>query len=222
MSGYCHTTRPKDSTSICPKPIALYLWEPFNQPEHSLCFGRDNNDLNKDNTAHMTMSAPKQAETDGAPHIAILYNLHRTGKDCPNRNLFQHFFGIEFTFNGHTYVRAISTFKFARCFNLIESIQYRLSHEKYCFELDALMPAQTSAWVFNQVHSHLVFLRNLNCEVFSPNQFAAPAATIQTFVNGVVCTRLPSRDHWVQAYNNDPELCIVREPVLNPSLISNK
>jgi hypothetical protein len=81
----------------------------------------------------MTMSVLKQAETDVTPHIVVLYYLHCTDKDatilagssvlsisglcppfkaCPNRNLFQHFFGIKFTFNGHTYVHAISTFKF--------------------------------------------------------------------------------------------------------------
>jgi hypothetical protein len=199
--------------AVCSKPIALYLWDPFNQPEHSLCFGRDDIDFNKDDTARMTVSVPKQAETDGAPHMVVLFNLHCTGKEatilagssilsilglcspfeaCSNRNLFQHFFGIEFAFNGHSYVRATSTFKFVCCFNLIKLIQYRLSHEKYPFGLDALMPVHTSAWVFDQVHSHLVFLCNLNCEVFLPNQFAAPAATIQTLVNGAVCTRLPS------------------------------
>ncbi len=47
-------------------------------------------------------------------------------------------------------------------------------------------------------------------------------ATIQTLINRAVCTRLPSLDRWVQAYNNNAELCIVRKLVLNPSLISNK
>ncbi len=163
----------------------------------------------------MVVSAPKLAKSDGIPHVLIKFNLHHAGKDatimagsnvlsisglcppfeaCHNRNLFQHFFGIEFPFDGHTYVCAISSFEFAHCFNLIESIQYHLSHEKYHFGLDALMPAHTSAWVFEQVHSHLVFLLNSNCKVFLPNQFAAPAATIQTLVNGTICTCLPSQD----------------------------
>jgi hypothetical protein len=84
------------------------------------------------------------------------------------------------------------------------------------------MPSKTSAWIFKQVHSHLVHLRDLNSKVFSPNQFAAPAATIQTLVNGAVCTCLPSRDQWLQAYNNDVELRAVQELVLNPSLINNQ
>jgi hypothetical protein len=84
------------------------------------------------------------------------------------------------------------------------------------------MPARMSAWVFQQVHSQLVFLRDSNCEVFSPNQFAALAATIQILVNGTVCTCRPPRERWLCAYDNDVELCIVCELVLNPSLICNK
>jgi hypothetical protein len=135
----------------------------------------------------MIVSAPKQAKLGSITPIMILYHLHCVDKDatildrsgvlyqlslcppfeaCPTRNLFQHFFGIKFHFDGHTYVRAISTFEFACCFNLIENIQYRLSHEKYRFGMDALMPARISAWVFQQVHSQLVFLRGSNCAVF--------------------------------------------------------
>jgi len=84
------------------------------------------------------------------------------------------------------------------------------------------MPGHTSAWLFEQVHSQLVYLRNSNSEIFSPHQFAAPAATIQTLVNGAVCTRLPSHERWVQAYNNDTELCAVRHLAVNPSLITLK
>jgi len=34
--------------------------------------------------------------------------------------------------------------------------------------------------------------RDSNCEIFSPKQYAAPAATIQAFVNGAIGSRLPS------------------------------
>jgi hypothetical protein len=84
------------------------------------------------------------------------------------------------------------------------------------------MPAKTLAWIFKQVHSHLVHLRDSNSKVFSPNQFTAPAATIQTLVNRAVCTCLPSQERWLRAYNNDIELCAVRELVLNPSMINNQ
>ena len=125
------------------KPIASYLWEPFNKPEHMLCFGRDDADFNKDESSCMIVGTPKPAESDSAPRVEVKYNLHRVGEDttilagssiistsglcppfeaCPNRNLFQQFFGIKFNFDNHTYVRAISTFEFAHCFNLIDSI----------------------------------------------------------------------------------------------------
>ncbi len=141
---------------------------------------------------------------------------------CPNQNLFQHYFGVEFHHDGHTYDRAISTYEFTHCFGLLDRLQYPLSHESYKFGLDASMPARTSAWLFEQVHSHLVYLRDSNSKMFSPNQFAAPAATIQTMVNGAICTRLPSRERWLQAYQNDVELSAVCELVLNPSLICNQ
>jgi hypothetical protein len=233
----------KTPLAVCPTPIASYLWEPFNRLEHSLCFGCDDNNFNKDRAMRMIGSMPKQAKLDSITPIVILYHLLCVDNDasilarsgilsssslcppfeaCPTRNLFQHFFRIEFHFDSNTYVCAILTFEFACCFNLIENIQYRLSHEKYCFGMDASMPAWTSAWIFQQVHSQLVFLCDLNCEEFLPNQFAAPAATIQTLVNGTICTRLPLREWWLSAYNNDVELCIICELVLDPSLICNK
>ncbi len=55
---------------------------------------------------------------------------------------------------------------------------------------------------------------------FSPNQFAAPAATIQAFVNGAIGIRLPSHKKWVQAYSNDSEMSIIRNLILNPSKIN--
>jgi hypothetical protein len=85
--------------------------------------------------------------------------------------------------------------------------------------LDAAVPACTSAWLFEQVHAHLTFMRDLNCEIFSPNQFAAPAATILAFVNGAIGAHLPSHARWVEAYAADPECCAIRNLVLNPGKI---
>jgi hypothetical protein len=58
--------------------------------------------------------------------------------------------------------------------------------------MDAAMPGRTLAWLFEQAHSHLSYIRDTNSEIFLPNQFAAPAATIQAFVNGTIGVRLPS------------------------------
>jgi hypothetical protein len=43
-------------------------------------------------------------------------------KSCPNKNLFQQFFGIKFHHDDHTYVRAISTYEFSRCLGLVDNI----------------------------------------------------------------------------------------------------
>jgi hypothetical protein len=221
----------KTPQTVTPRPITAYIWEPFNCPEHSVGYAREDADFNNDESTKMVASDPIPADSVGPPHVVIKYTLHRTGdgtnilagssvlltndlclplEECPNQNFFQHLFGIEFHHNGHTYVRATSTFKFTCCFNLIKSIQYRLSHERHKHNLEALLPAKTSAWVFEQDLSHLIFVCNLNCEVMLPNQFAVLAATIQ---------RLPSRERWISAYNNDDELCTVQELALTPSLI---
>jgi hypothetical protein len=208
-----------------------------------LCYGKNDENFNQDDTSKMIVSLSKPANSTNGPCPIIKYHLHWQDangsifagssilstdslcppfKACPNQNMFQQFFGIEFHFEGHTYVCAISAYEFTRCFGLKEHIQYRLSHANYKYGLDAAMPYKTSAWIFEQVYSHLVHLRDANSEVFSPDQFAAPAATIQTLVNGAVCTTLPSRELWLQSYNNDLEIRAVREFALNPSTISNK
>ena len=138
----------------------------------------------------------KASRSSTSPRVLVQYHLQRHGQDtsilagsvvlsresmcppfesCPNRNLFQQFYGIELHHNDHTYVCALSTYEFSRCFGLIEDIQYRLSHERYKFGLNAAMPGWTLSWIFDQVHTHLVYLRDANSEIFSPNQFAAPA-----------------------------------------------
>jgi hypothetical protein len=230
----------KAPPSVTPRPIGAFVWEPFNRIEHSLSHGRDNEEFD---SKKMIATIPKPVASQQSCGVTIKYHLHHANLDatilagssvlssgglcppfesCPNQNLFQPFFGIEFIQEGHTHVRATSTYEFARCFGLVESIQYHLSHEKHKFGLDASMPGHTSAWLFEQIHSHRVYLRDANSEVFSPKQFAAQAATIQTLISGAICTCLPSKERWVQAYAKDSELCTVRELALNPSLINNQ
>jgi len=192
---------------------------PLSNPKTNwaFCLGAFQQDraLTEFDSEKMIITIPKPVASVQSHGVVIKYHLHRADSDatilagssvlssgglcppfesCPNRNLFQQFFGIEFIHDGHTHVRAISTYEFAHCFGLVESIQYRLSHEMHKFGLDASMPSCTSAWLFEQIHSHLVYLRNANSEVFSPNQFSAQAATIQTLISGAICTRLPSKE----------------------------
>jgi hypothetical protein len=180
--------------------------------------------------------------SDDTTRVLVRYHLHRPNADtlftvgsevvsidglcpvfnaCPTNNIFQHYFGIGFHHDNHTYVRAISSYKFVRCFGFIDQLTYRLSHPTYLYEMDAAMPGRTSAWLFEQVHSHLSYIRDANSEIFSPNRFAAPAATIQAFVNGAIGVRLPSCERWIQAYSDDTELSAIRDLVLNPSKINS-
>jgi hypothetical protein len=97
-----------------------------------------------------------------------------------------------------------------------------MSHETYKFGLNAAMAGRMSAWLFKYVHSHLMYHCNLKSKIFLPNQFAEPAATIQTLVNGAICTCLSSKERWIQAYANDTKLCMVQDLALNPSTITNQ
>jgi hypothetical protein len=141
---------------------------------------------------------------------------------CDNSNLFQHHFGIKFTYKGHTYVRAISPFKFARCYNLEDKITYKISHQSNIFCLDAAIPGRTSAHIFDQLLTRLVSIRDANCSIFSPNQYAAPAACAQAFLNGAVGIRLPNKAQWVEAYSRDPVMKCIIGFVEHPGTISNK
>ncbi len=79
-----------------------------------------------------------------------------------------------------------------------------------------------SAWVSDCVLERLLSIRDSTSEIFEPNQFAAPAATIQAFLGSAVSTTLPSCLRWTQAYNSDKDLCLIRSIVTNPSLLSNE
>jgi hypothetical protein len=116
-------------------------------------------DFNKDESTAMIASTPNRGEAGLLPHVVVEYTLHRAGKDsnilagsavlsssgglctpceaCPKRNLFRQFFGIKFHHDGHTCVRAISTFECARCFNLVDCIQYLMTDTNWIGCVDA-------------------------------------------------------------------------------------
>jgi hypothetical protein len=129
---------------------------------------------------------------------------------------------MEFHHEGHNYVQAISPFEFARCFHLDNDITYKLSHPSNIFCLDAAIPGRTLAHIFDQVLSHLVCIRNANCSIFSPSQYAAPAACAQAFLNSAVGIKLPDKDQWVEAYSYDPIMHSILGFVKCPGTISNK
>jgi hypothetical protein len=135
----------KTPPCLLARPISLFIWVPFNRPEHSLCYGRNDVDFNKDESSPMIVSTPKPAISTNCQFVNIKYHLHQgnangsiladssvlSGKSlcppfkaCPNQNLFQHYFGIKFHHNGHTYIHAISTYEFTCCFGLLKRLQY--------------------------------------------------------------------------------------------------
>ncbi len=70
--------------------------------------------------------------------------------------------------------------------------------------------------------SHLTYIRDSNCEIFSLNQFAAPADSIQAFANGAIGACLPSHNCRVEAYAANPKCCAIRDLILNPSKICSE
>jgi hypothetical protein len=119
-------------------------------------------------------------------------------------------------------VRAIFLFEFACCFNLDNDTTYKLSHQSNTFCLDVAIPGHTSAHIFDQLLSRLVCIRNANCSIFSPNQYAAPAACAQAFLNGAVGIKLPDKDQWIEAYSCNPIMQSVLGFVNQPGTIINK
>ncbi len=201
----------KSPTPSIPRPLGLSLSEPFNRTEHSVSLAMDDVDFMRQDV-WFTATLPPSTFIH-PPRVLLKYFLHGGHSDesmlagaavvlsdglcppfdaCPNKNLFQHLFVVEFNYENHSCIRGISPFEFARCFGFIDDLTYRLSQPANKFSLDAAIPARTLAWLFEQIHAYLTFIRDLNCEIFSPNQFAAPAATIQAFVNGAIGARLPS------------------------------
>ena len=114
------------------------------------------------------------------PAVLSLHGLCSTFEACPNLNIFQHFFGIEFYFKNQTHVWGISQFKFACCFGFVEDLTYHLSKLANKFCLDASVPVRISAWLFDHIFDHMILIHDMNCKIVGPRQYAAPAATIQS------------------------------------------
>jgi hypothetical protein len=239
----------KTPPQIKPKPITRYIWAPFNKPELAISYSKDNayfnnhavNDNGLQPLRASTPSDAQQASCDVGTWVK--YYLHRHDDNpsnlvcfailsdidlCPpfnpilNTNVFGHYFGIKFKHDGHTYVHAISPFEFVSCFCLTDELTYKLSHPSNAFCLDAAIPARTSARIFEVLLDRCIQICSGNFEIFEPNQFAAPAACIQTFLNGAVGVSLPSPGQWAQAYLDDPETSAIIQFVRNPGTISNK
>ncbi len=145
-----------------------------------------------------------------------------TFKPIANTNIFCHYCGIKFCHNGHTYVCAISPFKFVSCFHLLDKITYKLLHPSNVFCMYAAVPALTSACMFEHILERCLKIWSLNIKILQPNQYAAPAICVQAFLNGSIRVCLPGPKQWADAYYNDPETATIIEFVQNPGTIFNK
>ena len=135
-----------------PRPLGIFLWEPFNRPEHSVSLARGNDDFCCQDIKFLA-NLPKVSE-GSETGVIVKYHLHPSGSDetcltgasvlsckglcppseaCPNANIFQHYFGIEFSHENHWHVWGISPFKFARCFGFTNELTYHLSLAKNKF-----------------------------------------------------------------------------------------
>jgi hypothetical protein len=171
--------------SISPRPIGAFIWELFNRPEHLVSLAQIDHSFYCQDVKFLTTNSSLEIQV--ATGVTIKYFLHGRGSDksipcgslCPpidagiNQNMLQHLFGIEFHYENHTHVHVIFPFKFSQCIGYEDNLTYWLSHPVCKFALDAVITSLTSEWIFDQVHTYLIFLRDLNCEMFSPNQWAS-------------------------------------------------
>jgi hypothetical protein len=226
-----------------PLPLVGFIWQPFNTCEYSVSLAKDDALFGKPSSNGMIAAAASDLVIGSFPDgIQPMYFLHLRKLDTkilagvailsldslcppfdglPNTNIFGSRFGVEFHVDGNTHIRSILAFEFTSCFGLMDHLQFCLSQHLHWYALDGGIPALTSVWIFDHILDRLLLIRNSNMEIFPPNQFAAPAAHIQAFVNGVVATRLPDHDRCIQAIVSDPELSAIKDIVTNPSTLSN-
>jgi hypothetical protein len=123
-----------------PNPLSTYMWAPFNQPESALSYlphdpSFNNHTFNGSGLPPLSVSPCSKANKLLAGNgVKLMYHLHRIdanpsllvgaaviGTDglcpcfdpCDNQNLFCYHFEINFSPDGHSYIRAISPFKFS-------------------------------------------------------------------------------------------------------------
>eukprot|EP00956_Cyclotella_meneghiniana_P018530 scaffold30928_cov30-Cyclotella_meneghiniana.AAC.3 len=234
--------------TVTPSPLSHFLWKPFNRRNYALSFSRSSKNFGKsisdsisepDSTSQFSVSEPKPGASDSASH-KVLYCLHPQNSDqdiqqgyevcstnhiskpwCPSPNdaLFKNLYGIEFHEDGDTFVRQLSPFEFARCFQLHDDITYKLSHGQFQHCFDCGIPSRSSLSVLSLCCGHLSAIRDANIEIFDPRPTIAPAAMCPAFINGAVGTRLPDVTVWKQAYSDDPETCLIRDMINNPAKV---
>jgi hypothetical protein len=234
----------KTPPSNLPLCLNSFIWKNFNKLEYGISYGHEDDDFGKEPYMGFTTSLQSHRISISIPvGFKPLYFFHAGGLDtsilvgamvilwdclcpsftsAPNCNIFQSHFGVKFFVDGKQYVRQFSPFEYTFCYHFMNSLCYHLLHWNNWYALDAGIPAMSSLWILDSLHDCLCQIRDSNFEIFQPNQFAAPAANIQAFINGAISMRMPNHAQWICALNADKELLLVRQLVNNPLLINNK
>jgi hypothetical protein len=199
-----------------PRKLSLhlnsFLWRNFNKEEYGISYGHEDDDFGKEPYTGFTASLPSLMISTSIPDgIKSLCFLLSNGSDtsilagsmvifwdslcppftsAPNCNIFQSHFGVKFFVDGNQYMHQFSPFEYTPCYRFQDSLCYHLPHRDNWYALDAGILAMTSLWIIDSLHDRLCQISNSNFEIFQPNQFAAPAAHVQAFVNGAISMSL--------------------------------
>ena len=225
-----------------PKPLASFLYEPFNKQEHAISLSRSHQDFH---SCGCTASNPTPSETPTHLYRAQrVYQLHRSNDNvgisagacvydtaalCPpfcatNSNMFASTFGIEYNDGPTTFVRPVASYEVAKCYRLHDDLTYVLAHPANFLLLDCGIPLRTSSTFLNAITQRLDAIRTENFEIHDPLLSHAPAAItmVPAFLNGAIGSRIPDNSIWRKALHNDPMTRTLIELVANPGIAEDR
>ena len=144
-----------------------------------------------------------------------------------NDKIFGRLFGVEFEAEYDDnwkckLVRQIAPFEFASQFGFDKDLTLRLAEPQYLHLLDGGLPSNSSIKILEIVFNRLAQLRHEAFELVDTSPTTAPAASAQAFFSGAIGARLPDKEAWMRAYNDDSKCTMLQEFVANPSLVKNK
>jgi hypothetical protein len=222
-------------------PIGEFIWEPFNRPEHAISLAHNDADFDKQDTQLKVSTIKSMPNNDRG--IIIKYSIHRPDSDntvlvglevisvdglcpafnaCPNLNISKPILDSSLIMRvTHTSKPFHPTNLFTASTSSTSSLTDSFNHHTNFASTPLCLLAHPSGYSSKSTHIWCTLEIDANSELFLPNQFAAPAATIQAFVNGAIRIWLPSRDQWIKAYSNDKEMSTICDLITNPFKINN-
>ncbi len=138
-------------------------------------------------------------------------------------NIFGPLFGIKYQSNNHTYIWAISHYKYLCAFGFDANMNMELSKFANLPALQFGVPFCTSHWIVSSIRGELDAICSANTEFLDLNQpHVAPAAKIQTFLSSAIGSHMPNHEQWTKAYADDQCTAMLSQMISNPLLIDNK